>query len=299
MFTLHDVWARAGIEPKDINVILHSPFGELGRVLPQLIRTRPRLLEVYQATHSAPAEHVLKKGRRFAAAFLKVGSAREQGVSNLIFVGLYENQGWRVRTIEDVGRDPDVMALQEGYGIFGKDDSASREGHYNWFDLAITDRLEDLQGRLMIDVRLTPSYVRLAEKLDAPVSAIHEIATFEAPAPGWRDMIVSAGQMRALPVSWEAALRHWRGVYLIVDEADGARYVGSAYGVENLLSRWRTHVAREDRGVTAQLSKRPTGQFRFSILELLAPSAPLEEVIAVEQSWKQRLHTVTWGLNEN
>ncbi|MBL4559231.1 MAG: hypothetical protein JKP98_25855 [Rhodobacteraceae bacterium] len=37
-------------------------------------------------------------------------------------------------------------------------------------------------------------------------------------------------ELRALPASWAPVLREWRGVYLIVDQTDGARYVGSAYG---------------------------------------------------------------------
>ena len=101
-----------------------------------------------------------------------------------------------------------------------------------------------------------------------------------------------------MPSAHAARLREWRGVYLIVDEADGQRYVGSASGAENLLGRWQAHVAR-DRGVTAELGKRdPTG-FRFSILELLAPSASAEEVLAIEGNWKDRLATRSWGLNRN
>ncbi len=72
--------------------------------------------------------------------------------------------------------------------------------------------------------------------------------------------------------------------------------MGAAYGEENLLGRWRAHIAG-DLGVTRELSKRETKNFRFSILELLAPDAATEEVVDRERCWMDRLHTIEYGLN--
>ena len=72
--------------------------------------------------------------------------------------------------------------------------------------------------------------------------------------------------------------------------------MGAAYGEENLLGRWRAHIAG-DLGVTRELSKRETKNFRFSILELLAPDAATEEVVDRERRWMDRLHTIEYGLN--
>jgi hypothetical protein len=128
------------------------------------------------------------------------------------------------------------------------------------------------------------------------VRAVLEEPAFDPPPPDWREMVIPATFLRALPVRWAERLGQWRGVYLIVDQTDGARYVGSAYGEENLLGRWRAHVAG-DRGVTAELQHRDPAGFRFSVLDLVGPAAPPVEVIAVEQGWKRRLDTVRFGLN--
>jgi hypothetical protein len=37
---------------------------------------------------------------------------------------------------------------------------------------------------------------------------------------------------------WKTALEHAKGVYLITDTSNGKRYVGSAYGVTGIWSRW-------------------------------------------------------------
>ena len=37
----------------------------------------------------------------------------------------------------------------------------------------------------------------------------------------------------------------------------------------------------------------------FSILERTSPDMPAEEVVALEASWKERLHTRVTGLNAN
>ena len=116
------------------------------------------------------------------------------------------------------------------------------------------------------------------------------------PMPDWDQLVLTAEDLRGLPREWEIRLSAWRGIYLIVDQSDGARYVGAAYGVDNLLGRWREHVSGET-GVTRELSLRRTGNFRFSILELVAPTAEVAEVVARERTWMLRLDTIENGLN--
>ena len=81
-----------------------------------------------------------------------------------------------------------------------------------------------------------------------------------------------------------------------MDQSDGARYVGSAYGAANLLGRWQQHIAGET-GVSARLAPRNTRNFRFSILERVSPDMEAEAVIALEMTWMDRLQTRVYGLN--
>ena len=136
---------------------------------------------------------------------------------------------------------------------------------------------------------------RFAE-LDLPLSELRARPAWDPALPPWRDLALTARDIRTLPAAWAARLADWRGIYLIVDQQDGARYVGSAYGAENLLGRWRTHVAGEQ-GVTKELRGRDPLHFRFSILERVSPDAPLAEVVERERSWMHRLDTIERGLN--
>lgn len=296
MFTLHDVLERAGIDSKEVNVMLHSPReGDLLRFLPSLVRTRRAAMETYQASHSVNAERALSGGRPWVASFVKTGPGRHCGTSAMLFAGLYRNHGGRVVPRAEIEANPEVRWLNETFDGYHYLDDPSWT-HWTWFDLVLNERLTELQGRLLIEARLTQSYVRLAENLDAPVVALHEVSVFDAPAPEWRDMHLRAGMLRALPQTWRAKLQEWRGVYLIVDESDGQRYVGSAYGADNLLGRWLAHVVGPV-GVTAELKKRDPREFRFSILERVSPDMPPEGVIRLERTWMERLHTVKYGLN--
>ncbi len=294
---LNDLLALEGIDAGSVSVLLHSPReGALMRLMPSLVRTRRTAVEAYQATHSRPAERALSQGRLFVAAFVKASPEREAGRSRMLFIGIYRNYGSRLRSHAEIWAEHEIRWLNGMFGACAEFAYASPVNHWRWFDLQLTERLPDLQGRLVILARLTPSYVRRAERLDAPVAAIHEVGVFDTPPPPWREMVLSAAEVQEIPPGWAAELRRTRGIYLILDTRDGARYVGAAYGEENLLGRWSAHVAGE-RGVTVGLEDRDPSGFRFSILERVSPDMPAEELIALEQARMQRLHTRTHGRN--
>ena len=89
-----------------------------------------------------------------------------------------------------------------------------------------------------------------------------------------------------------------RGVYLIFDESDQKAYVGAAYGKENILGRWLNY-AKAGHGGNKKLRHRDPSSFRFSILQRVSPDMDAEDVIRFEGTWKDRLHTRDFGLNEN
>lgn len=296
MFELQDIFHKADISPGDVHVMLHSPRQrDFQTVLPGLIRTRRAAMETYQSFHGANAERALHKRRAFVASFVKTGAGAAAGSARLLFAGMYRNKGARQVSRDWLEANEEVQWLHRTFGVVEQMDLPGWT-EWTWFDLPVDAALSDLQGRLVIETRLTQSYVRLGENLSAPVVALHEASAFDAAPPPWRQMRPTAGMLHALPPSWAVKLAEWRGIYLIVDETDGARYVGSAYGADNLLGRWRAHVAK-DEGVTVQLKHRDPGQFRFSILERVSPDMPAEEVIRLEQTWMERLATTRFGLN--
>lgn len=111
-------------------------------------------------------------------------------------------------------------------------------------------------------------------------------------ALGWQEL-------QTLPISWRNALSHWRGIYYIHDSASGKGYVGSAYGADNLLGRWMGYAASGHGGNRLLRGLDPAG-FAFSILQRTSPDMEADAVVALESSWKERLHTrQPFGLNDN
>ena len=289
-----DVLLTSGLDLQDVAVVLHkTTLQPLRRLFPALVFEHPDLFDAYQSVHSEQATATLRK-RRYMASFAPYGA------TEMLFVGIYEITGAVEKPTAEIYADPRFQALADD---FGASDTAPAQNIARFstqvhFTTRMTSHLADLRGRLQIALPAGRAYVRLAENLDAPVLAITPAPITAPPPPDWDTFVVDASMMRSLPQSWQDRLRHWRGVYLITDESDGARYVGSAYGAENLLGRWRAHVAG-DQGVTRALRLRNPATFRFSILQLVSPTAAMEEVVAVENSWKERLHTRAFGLNEN
>jgi hypothetical protein len=292
----NDLLLGAGYDLRDVAVMLHQPSvaGQRGALL-SLVDDHPELFELYQDTHPRGPEATLKS-RKYAASFVvnDYGEAR--------FVAIYRVQGWVYQSFAELSSDQRRTALAdkitgENISVFDGSDSGGRAV----FNLEPLSDFSALKGRLIVPRPAGRAYVRLAENCALPITRIEEEARFIPPMPTWDALTLGAQDIRTIPRSWADRLSQWRGIYHIVDTFDGARYVGSAYGEENILGRWRAHVQRE-RGVTVELGKRDPISFRFSILELLAPNAAMEDVVAREGSWKERLATREphiGGLNKN
>lgn len=132
-----------------------------------------------------------------------------------------------------------------------------------------------------------------------PILAVREESALDAEMPNWDDISVSWEQLSVLPTRWKDRLREWRAVYFIFDVSDGKGYVGSAYGDTNLLRRWE-HYGALGHGGNVLLKKRDPHNFRFSILQRVSPDMDACDVIRLEATWKERLHTrAPSGLNDN
>lgn len=106
---------------------------------------------------------------------------------------------------------------------------------------------------------------------------------------------------------WKAALENIKGVYLITDTSNGKRYVGSAYGMDGIWSRWKTYV-ETGHGHNKQLRqlikdsgiKYARNNFRFALLEHQSMKADDEFIIERENYWKKVLLTRSeYGYNDN
>ena len=129
--------------------------------------------------------------------------------------------------------------------------------------------------------------------------SILEDSALDADMPEWDEIALTWEELRVLPTRWKSALSQWRGIYFIFDNEDGKGYVGSAYGKDNLLGRWLNYAA-VGHGGNKLLKQRNPQSFSFSILQRVSPDMEAADVIRLEATWKERLHTrQPYGLNDN
>lgn len=286
---LNDLLTKAGLDPATVIVMRHRPTEPaLRRVLPWLAQERPEVFNAYQSQHRPRTEGALLRAR-WLASFI----GHETGQA--LFVGVYAVRGGSPVSPEAYWAMP-VNRYLRTYGTQGP--AANQQPV--WFDLEETALLAELKGRLVVQwPGIERAWWRWAARNVMPVHAILPDNALVQGMPDWHSLVLSWAELQALPTAWRAALAQWRGVYLIFDERDGGRYVGSAAGSDNLLGRWQNY-AGTGHGQNKQLIGRDPSTFRFSILERTSPDLDVASVVEIENCWKARLHTrAPFGLNEN
>lgn len=290
---LNDLFARKSIDPKTVLVFRHRPTEpKLNRVLPRLAAERQDLYNAYQQTQSQTVENAMKTCAH-VASFI----GHEPGKA--LFIGLYRIGATTPLSSEEYWSHPAYSEMKEKYDIKGFTEEEDRSSVL-WFDLQLTDFYSEWTGRLVVDWPPPErSWWRRADRNIIRVAAILNESALESPVPNWNQIVLTHEELSVLSGLWRAKLVEWRAVYYIFDVSDGKGYVGSAYGKDNLLGRF-SEYAVSGHGGNRLLRNRDPRNFRFSILQRLDPDLDPEDVIAIENSWKARLHTRTpFGLNDN
>lgn len=143
---------------------------------------------------------------------------------------------------------------------------------------------------------------------EKPIVAIQ--AENKLPFPGYQNIVLNFSKLEEVVTNnleyelWQTALASVYGVYLIVDTKTGKQYVGSAYGKDGLLGRWRCYVDTYHGGnklMVDLIVAKPEQykNFQFSILQLLEKTVTADEVIQTESLWKKKLQTIVFGMNDN
>ena len=292
---LNDLLLGKDIDPKQVLVFRHRPREpELNKVLPWLAAERPDLFNAYQQTQRERLQKVMNTmvGAGYVASFI----GRQPGKA--LFVGLYSIVASKPLTYEKFWQVPAYVEMK-AFGIKGWT-REERKKTVLWFDLAPTDFYASWKGKLIVGWP-PPERVwwRRAHRNEFPVFAVLEDSALDAAMPEWNEIALNWEELSVLPSRWKSALSQWRGIYYIFDTSDGKGYVGSAYGESNLLGRWQNYAAR-GHGGNRLLRKRDPRNFQFSILQRVSPDMDTSDVIRLEGTWKQRLHThQPYGLNDN
>jgi len=127
--------------------------------------------------------------------------------------------------------------------------------------------------------------------------------------PGYENVDLSWNDLRRVLrfKNWQTALENQKAVYLITDTATNRRYVGSAYGDNMLLGRWRNYAENghgHNKELKALVEEKGLDyvkdNFRYSILDIYKSTTDDETIIARESWWKNILLTRgDYGYNAN
>jgi hypothetical protein len=290
---LNELLLGKGIDPHQVLVLRHRPWErDFNKVLPMLAADKPELFNAYQQTQGVKLEKAMTK-QGYVVSFI----GHEPGKA--LFVGLYKIGASKPLTYAEYWRVPAYIKLKAlgAEGFTDKDRSSVL-----WFDLKLMDFYSSWKGKLIVDWPPPElSWWRYADRNEIPIRAILEDSALDAAMKKWDELDFTWSQLSILPKRWQAKLSEWRGIYYIFDTSDGKGYVGSAYGRDNLLGRWRNYAASGHGGNRLlREQKRDPQHFHFTILERVSPDMELDEVIRKENTWKERLHTrEPNGLNDN
>lgn len=292
---LNDLLQGQKIDPKNVLVLRHRPHErELREVLPWLAAEKPKVFNAYQQTQGPKLERAMEAlvGSGFVASFI----GHEPGKA--IFVGLYSIVGAKPLTYDEYWKVPEYIEMKK-YAMQGWCRETDDRQRQFWFDLQRTDFYSSWQGKLIVGWPPPErSWWRRAHRNEISVHAILEDTALTDMMPKWNEANFTWQQLGILPKKWREELSRWRGIYFIFDQNDGKGYVGAAYGEDNLFGRWLNYAKSGD-GDNKKLKGRNPENFRFSILQILPHDMEPEKVQHVEKTWKDRLHTREYGLNDN
>lgn len=293
---LTDLFHKHEIDPVKTLIFRHRPHeAQLRRVFPWIIAERPDLFNAYQSCQGQSVEKAMKalSGDGHVASFY----GHEPGKAT--FVGLYAIESYVSFTYDQFWKDRAQRELGT-FGMSGWSVRGPKSLRALNFKLTPIDFYKDWRGRLIIEFPPPElSWWRRAHRNEFRVLAVTEESTFGLALPPWESIDLSWSELRVLPSSWKAAFGQWRGIYFIFDTSIKKGYVGAAYGEQNILGRWLNYAAK-GHGGNKYLKPRNPKNFRFSILQRVSPDMNAADVIRLESTWKDRLHTrYPFGLNDN
>lgn len=223
--------------------------------------------------------------RKYILSFCEINKNGEW-----LFVGIYKSSG-----VKEIIKDKNT----------GKE--------LNIYDTELIEEGKEFIGKLVVGFDLkeeSPSAARqryryLESLLDKMEVLELKREKVKVEFPGYDNVNVTWRELESLieTPAWKTALENQKAVYLIVDTKTGKKYVGSAYGNNMLLGRWRNYIANGHGGnkllkpLDFEYIKE---NFKYSILEIFKSSVDDEIIRNRESFWKEVLLTRTeFGYNDN
>jgi hypothetical protein len=175
------------------------------------------------------------------------------------------------------------------------------------YEYEVLSQYEKYFGRIIVRFKnKSQNMVRKAESVieDCEIAQILPDVFDNDIFPGYDKVNISWNELSRVITkdNWKTALRNQKGVYLITDTSNGKMYVGSAYGDEMILNRWKTYI-KNGNGGNKELKKLEfhyiKNNFRYSILDIFKSTTDEKVIIERESWWKETLLSRQFGYNAN
>ena len=276
-----DILKKAGLDPAKVKLIRHSlsdkNFAKCYYAEPQMVWEYTRL-----------QKQGFSKGYDYWCVFIS-----GKGTTARLFACYKVN-----------GSVPDTPELKPAG--FPLDDNF--KGELAYYDLEPVDCLQEYEHRLVIEWGNAAISWHQKGTTEKPVLAID--SPIKEPFIGYDNVVLSYAQLKEVVQNrevyelWQTALSAVKAIYLIVDTKNGKQYVGSAYGKDGLLGRWRVYVDTlhgNNKLMKEVVCAYPDRYqyFQFSILQILPKTITDDEIIDIESLWKKKLGTIPFGMNDN
>lgn len=229
--------------------------------------------------------------------------------------------GWNCWRSEKVNRFTRQFVIsfmdfypQKGIFLFGGifEILNTYSGHY---DIQLCELYKEFIGRLKVSNIITTrgsafnfenhyDKIEVAEILDKSYSS-HIF-------PGYERIDYSFSSIKAIinrePPDWKSALENIKGVYMLTDQQNGKRYIGSAYGDSGIWSRWSQYCANGHGGnkelvelVSQNGYEYVEKNFKFTLLEIHPMFTADDFIILRESYWKDVMMSRNgkYGYNAN
>jgi hypothetical protein len=265
---------RAGFDLSQVRLLRHTKKSGFGGMSPlRAWREHRDRFEAYQSTQ--PCAEASFFGAPYWASFVSMPDG------GTMFVGVYaaELETERLSAFE--------CPLT---GVLIPAEHADR------YATTLLPSFADYAGRLFVDWGAGTR--RWFQYADRQVKPVVELRRDEAdpPYPGHSQFLRQLSEIEALPTSWKAILASSRGVYLLTCPRTKEQYVGAALA-GGFLARWTQHALMS--GDAIAFRSRDPEDYRVSILEVAGSLTTDDDILRMEQRWKEKLQSREMGLNRN
>lgn len=270
---------EGGIAPREVRLMRHQHVASDGLTPYTIWRDNEPEFERYQS-----AQRVDR--RAYFISHYWAGFVVPPDGSTL-FVGLYEIDGY-----DPVPADWVDPLMRQTATQIGRALDIYRYRRVSDFD--------DLRGCLKVEWGPgARTWVQKASNKTGNKPIVEMLQTFVEPEfPGFARFIGNLGGLPNLPRTWIGALSSVRGVYLLTCPRTREQYVGAAYGAGGFWGRWQAYVSNGNGGNVGLKSRDPS-DYQVSVLEVAGSTATIDEIMAMEGLWKQKLQSRDMGLNRN